>query len=413
MAGRKDEKSMVKIAVLGFGTVGSGVYEIIQGKDFAKKAGEDMAVKYILDIRDFPGHEAEALLTKDFADILGDPEIGVVAEVMGGLHPAYEFTKALLESGKNVVTSNKELVATYGPELLELARANSVNYLFEASVGGGIPIIRPMSTCLLANHITRIVGILNGTTNYILSEMIHKGKDFSQALRDAQEKGYAERNPAADVEGHDACRKIAILASLAWGRFVDYNNIPTEGICDITLEDVQYADRYHSVIKLMGYADIDAAGRIFARVSPMVVSRDMLISGVNDVFNAVSITGDALGEAMFYGPGAGKLPTASAVVADIIDCVKHLHKTKHNMMVWKRLPDDGMVPADEKPTAFLVRTAAPRDRIMEAFGDVEWIDAGIAGETGFITPCEPEGVLLEKLDALGVLAKIRVLENYD
>lgn len=401
---------MVKIAVMGFGTVGSGVYEIIAGKDFAKKAGEDIDVKYILDIRDFPGHAAEPLLTKEFADILNDPEVGVVAEVMGGLHPAYEFTKELLENGKNVVTSNKELVATYGPELLETARNHGVNYLFEASVGGGIPIIRPMSTCLLANHITRIVGILNGTTNYILSEMIHKGKDFSEALQDAQEKGYAERNPAADVEGHDACRKIAILASLAWGRFVDYNNITTEGICDISLEDVKYADMYNSVIKLIGYADIDNENRIFARVSPMVISREYLISGVNDVFNAISINGDALGEAMFYGPGAGKLPTASAVVADVIDCVKHLHKTKHNMMVWKRLSDHDMVPAAEKTVSFMVRTTASREDILKEFENAQWIEAGIAGETGFVTPAAPEGVLNGKLDNIGgVISKIRVL----
>ncbi len=401
---------MVKIAVMGFGTVGSGVYEIVKSKDFAKKAGEDIDVKYILDIRDFPGHEAEHLLTKEFEDILNDPEVGVVAEVMGGLHPAYEFTKELLEKGKNVVTSNKELVATYGPELLETAKSHGVNYLFEASVGGGIPIIRPMSTCLLANHITRIVGILNGTTNYILSEMIHKGKDFSDALKDAQEKGYAERNPAADVEGHDACRKIAILASLAWGRFVDYNNITTEGICDITLEDVKYAENYNSVIKLIGYADIDEGGRIFARVSPMVVSREYLISGVNDVFNAISITGDALGEAMFYGPGAGKLPTASAVVADVIDCVKHLHKTKHNMMVWKRISDDDMIPGDEKSAAFMVRTTAAKETIVKEFEDAEWIEAGMDGEIGFITPTAPEGILINKLDKIGgVLSKIRVL----
>lgn len=401
---------MVKVAIMGFGTVGSGVYEIICGKDFSKKVGKDICVKHILDIRDFPGHPAEALLTKEFSDIANDDQISVVAEVMGGLHPAYEFTKELLQKGKHVVTSNKELVATYGPELLEIAKENNVNYMFEASVGGGIPIIRPLATCLQSNDITRIAGILNGTTNYILSEMIHKGKDFADALKDAQEKGYAERNPAADVEGHDACRKIAILASLAWGRFVDYNNISTEGICDITLEDVKYADAYNAVIKLIGYADIDEDGKIFARVSPMVVSRKSLIAGVDDVFNAVSVVGDSLGEAMFYGRGAGKLPTASAVVADIIDCAKHLHKTKHNMMVWELMPDTDMIPTKEKAVSFMVRTTATKEQVLAVFNDAEWIEAG--DELGFVTPVMPEGVIEDKLLNIGgVVSKIRVLEK--
>ena len=332
---------MAKVAIMGFGTVGSGVYEILSTKNFKKTLGEDLEVKYILDIRDFD--EPKGLFTKEFDDILGDSEVTIVAEVMGGLHPAYEFTKKLLESGKSVVTSNKELVATYGTELLEIARKNDVRYLFEASVGGGIPVIAAMTNNLGANKITKIAGILNGTTNYILTEMFTKGKDFSDVLKKAQELGYAERNPAADVEGHDACRKIAILSSLAWGKFVDYREISTEGIVDITLEDVKYAEKLNSVIKLIGYADIDEEDRVYARVSPMMIENSNPISGVNDVFNAVMVSCDNLGDAMFYGRGAGKLPTASAVVSDVLECQKH--KVMHNIL-WEETAENFMVSDD-------------------------------------------------------------------
>ena len=400
---------MAKVAIIGFGTVGSGVFEILNNKDFTQKTGERLDVGYILDIRDFPGHEAERYMTKDFNDILNDPKVQVVAEMMGGLHPAYEFTKELLERGKSVVTSNKELVATYGPELLQLAAEHQANYLFEASVGGGIPVLRPMMSCLLANDILRIAGILNGTTNYILSEMIHHGKDFEQALKDAQERGYAERNPAADVEGHDACRKIAILASIAWGKFVDYNNIPTEGICDITLDDVQYAEKLDSVIKLIGYASINKAGKIYARVSPMLVSRQSPLAGVDDVYNAIVITGDALGKSMFYGRGAGKLPTASAVVADMIDGVKHL-KAPKRCTVWKRCGDDMMLPCEEKETAMFVRTASSKEAVLAVFPEAQIVDGVKAGEIGFVTPVLPEGALDARLERLeGIAARLRVL----
>ena len=286
---------MAKIAIMGYGTVGSGVYDIIKknaDKLCRNTDGEPVEIKYILDIRDFDDHPEKELFTKEFNDILKDDEVSVVAEVMGGLHPAYEFTKELLESGKSVVTSNKELVATYGSELLEIAKDTNVNYFFEASVGGGIPIIRPMHQCLTANNIEKIAGILNGTTNYILHQMIANGKTFDVALKDAQAKGYAEKNPAADVEGYDACRKIAILASLACGKTVDYNDIETEGITKISLEDVKYAAQMDSVIKLIGYAEFLENGKVYAIVSPMIVSNKSPLSGVDDVFNAIMVTGD-------------------------------------------------------------------------------------------------------------------------
>lgn len=372
---------MAKVAVLGFGTVGSGVYEIIRDKSFGSVAGEEIKVKYLLDIRDFDNNEIKPYLTKDFNDIINDDEIVVVAEVMGGLHPAYEFTKQLLQKGVSVVTSNKELVATYGPELLELAKENNALYMFEASVGGGIPVIRPMSICTKANDIKKIAGILNGTTNYILNEMFAKGKDFQGALSDAQAKGYAEKNPAADVEGHDACRKLAILSSMAWGRFVDYNKIPTEGICNITLEDVKYAEAQNCVIKLIGYADVDDDGKIYASVSPMLVSKDMIISSVCDVFNAVSVTGDSLGEAMFYGRGAGKLPTASAVVADIIDCVRHSGSKLHNIE-WEVTDEDIMQDYNSKHHTYFVRCSDSKENIQKHFGNVEFTEIN-NNEIGF------------------------------
>ncbi|MBQ2670841.1 MAG: homoserine dehydrogenase, partial [Clostridia bacterium] len=327
---------MAKAAIMGYGTVGSGVYEIIKNnaEKLKKNAnGEPIETKYILDIRDFPDHKEKHLFTKDFNDILNDSEVSVVAEVMGGLHPAYEFTKSLLESGKSVVTSNKELVATYGTELLALAREKNVNYFFEASVGGGIPIIRPMHQCLTANNIIRIAGILNGTTNYILNQMIKNGQTFDAALKDAQAKGFAERNPAADIEGHDACRKIAILTSLASGLTVDYNDIETKGITDITLDDVNYAAQMDAVIKLIGFAEFQEDGKIYSIVSPMVVKNDSPLSGVDGVMNAIMVTGDCVGNVMFYGAGAGKLPTASAVVADVVDAVKHIERSKKIMWV--------------------------------------------------------------------------------
>lgn len=401
---------MAKAAIMGFGTVGSGVYDIIKtnrDKLSIGTYGEFIDIKYILDIRDFDDHPEKELFTKDFNDILNDDEVSVVAEVMGGLHPAYEFTKSLLESKKSVVTSNKELVATYGTELLEIARKNNVNYLFEASVGGGIPIIRPMHQCLTANNIKSIAGILNGTTNYILNEMIKKGKSFDAALKDAQNNGYAERNPAADIEGHDACRKIAILSSLASGMEVDYNDIETEGITNITLDDVKYAAAMDSVIKLIGYAKLFDDGRIYSIVSPMLVKNTSPLSGVDGVFNAILVTGDCVGEVMFYGAGAGKLPTASAVVADIVDAVKHRERSKKIM--WSKPEKSIMASGDDKRFAYFVRTNATADEVQGVFGRCEFVDEVVAGESAFVTEEMTGTEAKEKFAKLNVISSIRVL----
>lgn len=360
---------MAKVAVMGYGTVGSGVYEIIKdnAERVAENAGEKLEVKYILDIRDFDDHPEKHLFTKDVNDIINDTEISVVAEVMGGLHPAYEFTKSLLLAGKSVVTSNKELVATYGTELLAIAEEKNVNYLFEASVGGGIPVIRPLNRCLSANNITRIAGILNGTTNYILYQMFTNDKTFEEALSDAQAKGYAERNPAADIEGHDACRKIAILSSLASGKEVDSERIPTEGIVNITLSDVKAAEKLGGVIKLIGYADM-SDGKVYANVAPMFIKNDNMLSGINDVFNGILVTGDAVGDVMFYGAGAGKLPTASAVVADMVDSA--IHASRRKIIGWTKAENDIMGDIKEKSFRYFVRRA-DKAEITEAMTEAE------------------------------------------
>lgn len=401
---------MAKAAIMGFGTVGSGVYDIIKqnGKKLSMSTGgETIEVKYILDIRDFDDHPEKELFTKDFNDILNDGEVSVVAEVMGGLHPAYEFTKSLLEAGKSVVTSNKELVATYGTELLQIACDKNVNYMFEASVGGGIPIIRPMHQCLTANNVKSIAGILNGTTNYILNEMIKKGKTFDAALKDAQNNGYAERNPAADIEGHDACRKIAILSSLASGMTVDYNDIETEGITNITLDDVKYASAMDSVIKLIGYAKLFDDGRIYSIVSPMLVKNSSPLSGVDGVFNAILVTGDCVGDVMFYGAGAGKLPTASAVVADVVDAVKHKERSKKIM--WVKPDKNIMANADDKSFAYFVRTTASADEVMSIFGKCEFVDNVVSGESAFVTAQMTASEAKEKFAKLDIVSSIRVL----
>ena len=352
---------MAKVAIMGYGTVGSGVYDIIKdnASRVADNAGEKIEVKYILDIRDFDDHPEKELFTKDVNDIINDSEVTVVAEVMGGLHPAYEFTKSMLEAGKSVVTSNKELVATYGTELLAIAEEKNVNYLFEASVGGGIPVIRPLSRCLAANNITRIAGILNGTTNYILHEMFTNNKSFETALSDAQAMGYAERNPAADIEGHDACRKIAILSSLASGTEVDCERIATEGIADITLDDVHAAEAAGGVIKLIGYAEL-AEGKVYSHVAPMFIKNENMLSGINGVMNGILITGDAVGDVMFYGAGAGKLPTASAVVADIVDSA--IHASRRKIIGWKKAQGDVMKDTGND-FAYLVRCENTEDEV--------------------------------------------------
>ena len=403
---------MAKVAIMGYGTVGSGVYDIIKTNSdkLSRRAnGESVDIKYILDIRDFDDHPEKELFTKEFNDILNDDEVSVVAEVMGGLHPAYEFTKSLLEAGKSVVTSNKELVATYGTELLEIARGKNVNYFFEASVGGGIPIIRPMHQCLTANNILKIAGILNGTTNYILDQMIRKGKTFETALKDAQNNGFAERNPAADIEGHDACRKIAILASLASGKMIDYNDIDTDGITNITLDDVKYAAAMDSVIKLIGYAQFDENGKVYSIVSPMVIKNSSPLAGVDGVFNAIMVTGDCVGDVMFYGKGAGKLPTASAVVADVVDAVKHSDRSKK--IFWEKPTENIMADIDSKKFEYFVRTTDSAENVQKIFGKCEFVDNIIDNESAFVTSPLTKSEVEEKLAKLSdVVANIRVMD---
>ena len=353
---------MAEIAVLGHGVVGSGVLEVLlTHKDsIAKRAKEEIHVKRILDLREFPQLPYSGLFTKDFQEILDDPEIKIVVEVMGGLEPAFSYTKACLEKGKSVVTSNKELVAQKGAELLALAQKNNLNFLFEASVGGGIPIIRPISQCLAANEVTEIAGILNGTTNFILTKMIREGMAFADALHLAQQLGYAERDPFADVEGVDACRKICILASLAYGTHVYPDSVHTEGITAITKEDVGYASAWGGVIKLIGEAKMLENGRLHILVSPMFISRESQLANVDDVFNGILVRGDATGDVVFYGKGAGKLPTASAVVADVIDCVRHL-RSNRKILYWEDAKPDYVEPWDVTPQDVFVRVTGEGD----------------------------------------------------
>ncbi|MDO5398442.1 MAG: homoserine dehydrogenase [bacterium] len=399
---------MAKVAIMGYGTVGSGVYEIIRRNSEKLRSntyGEPVELKYILDIRDFDDHPEKELFTKEFDEILNDEEVTVVAEVMGGLHPAYEFTKSLLQKGKNVTTSNKELVATYGSELLAIARENNVNYMFEASVGGGIPIIHPMHQCLVANNITRIAGILNGTTNYILYQMIENGKSFETALADAQANGFAEKNPAADVEGFDACRKIAILASLASGKEINYNNIETKGITEITLDDVVCAGEGNGVIKLIGYADMLENGKVYATVAPMFISKGSPLAAVNDVFNAIMVTGDCVDDVMFYGKGAGKLATASAVVADILDCVRHRNSNKN--IIWTKTEEPVEAGRDDVSFAYFVRS---NNSVSEVNAAVK-VDRFITEDdkSAFITDKMTESEAEERLSKLDIITSLKVL----
>ena len=315
---------MIKVAIMGYGTIGSGVYEVLKTNQevIAANVGQEVQVKYILDLREFPGTEVEEKIVHDFSVIAGDEEIRIVVETMGGLNPAYSFVKACLEAGKHVATSNKALVAAYGTELLETARKNHVNFLFEASVGGGIPIIRPLYTCLMGERIQEITGILNGTTNYILTKMDKEGASFNGALKEAQDLGYAERNPEADVEGHDTCRKIAILTAMATRREVDYQDIHTEGITKITDIDFKYAGKMGTSIKLFGSSRMEGE-QVFAWVAPVMIGKEHPLYAVSDVYNGILVKGNMLGTTMYYGSGAGKLPTASAVVADIMEAAKN------------------------------------------------------------------------------------------
>lgn len=345
----------MNVAIMGHGVVGSGVAEIlINHRDrISQRVRSDINVKYILDLREFPNLEYCDKFTKDFNDILNDDSVKIVAEVMGGTHPAYEFVKQCLEAGKSVVTSNKELVAAKGAELIKIANEHNVNFLFEASVGGGIPVLRPMIQCLAANEITEFSGILNGTTNFILNKMIVDNMSFDAALKLAQENGFAEKDPTADIDGHDACRKVCILATLAFGKHVYPEQVKTDGIRNITLEDVAVADSFGCVIKLIGHAEKRTDGKISAFVRPTVVSRDNMLSNVDGVFNAILIDGDQTGEVMFYGKGAGKEATASAVVADIMDCAKHIDTRKY--LDWVDGDSDYVDNTSAKTEKFFVR----------------------------------------------------------
>ena len=402
---------MIKVAVLGYGNIGSGVVQVLlkNKETIAKKAGDEIVPACILDLRDFPGDVMEDKVVKDINLITQNPEISIVVETMGGTKPAYAFVKACLEAGKHVATSNKELVAAHGPELLEIAKAHHVSFLFEASVGGGIPIIRPMHQCLTANNILKIAGILNGTTNYILDQMIRKGKTFETALKDAQNNGFAERNPAADIEGHDACRKIAILASLASGKMIDYNDIDTDGITNITLDDVKYAAAMDSVIKLPGIAEFDEIGKVYSIVSPMVIKNSSPLAGVDGVFNAIMVTGDCVGDVMFYGKGAGKLPTASAVVADVVDAVKHSDRSKK--IFWEKPTENIMADIDSKKFEYFVRTTDSAENVQKIFGKCEFVDNIIDNESAFVTSPLTKSEVEEKLAKLSdVVANIRVMD---
>ncbi len=402
---------MIKVAVLGHGVVGSGVVEILNNNPV--RGNEEFFVKRILDLRDFDVDYKDRF-TKDFNDILNDEEISVVAEVMGGISPAFDFVKSLLKAKKSVVTSNKELVAAKGAELLKIAKENNVNFFFEASVGGGIPVIRPMHHCLLANNITEVAGILNGTTNFILTKMIHEGMDFDTALKIAQDLGYAERNPSADVDGHDACRKICILAALAFGEHVYPQNVYTEGIASLTLEDVEYAECIDSVIKLIGRTKKTEKG-LEVSVFPALIRKGSQLSTIDDVFNGVLVRGDSVGDVVFYGRGAGKLPTASAVVADIIDAAKR--DTTDDTLSWTDTEENNVIDCKEIPFTYYLRVGnTEKQAIDNVFDNPAYLSRENApkDEFAFLTSEMSENELLSKFKTLSgaaLLQRIRLL-NY-
>lgn len=398
---------MSKVAVLGYGTIGSGVVDVINMNKaiLTKKAGQEIEVKYVLDLRDFPGTPAEKLITHDINDILNDEEVDIVVETMGGLNPAYPFVKQCLEKGKSVCSSNKELVAKYGPELIAIAKEKGCNFLFEASCGGGIPVIRPLITCYTAEDIDEISGILNGTTNFILTKMSKEGLPYDEVLKTAQELGFAERNPEADVEGYDPCRKIAILSSLIWGKNIDFEDIYTEGITGITANDIAYMNKMGCGIKLLASCrKVD--GKYYAMVSPFVVASSHPLYAVNDVFNAIFIHGNALGDTMLYGSGAGKLPTASAVVADVIAAANGTGETIRTEWSSEKLQVSGV---ENDKRAFFVRVSKDKLEAAKAeFGAVEVIDAGVAGESAIITQELVEKDFAAKAEKVGIISRIRV-----
>ena len=402
---------MISVAIMGHGTVGSGVAEILttHKQKLFKAVGEELYVKHILDLREFPDSPLADRFTKNFEDIVNDIEVRVVVEVMGGTNPAYDFVKRCLQAGKSVVTSNKELVAKHGAELLAVAKENNANFLFEASVGGGIPIIRPLSQCLVANEVDEIAGILNGTTNFIFGKMINDNMDFSDALKLAQDLGYAERNPEADIEGHDACRKICILASLAFGKHIYPDNVYTKGISEITLDDVKYADSLNYVIKLIGDVKKTEDGKLDILVAPMLLPKDCILSDINDVFNGILVKGDCTGDVMFYGKGAGKLPTASAVVADVVDCAKHLKARKR--IFWTDSDESQVASYKDSKTAMYIRVAGKGEMAQSLFPDSEIMKAD--GNTVLMTQEYKFGEIEEKIAKLNengekVLSAIRI-----
>lgn len=397
---------MIKAAVMGYGTIGSGVVEVlnINRESIAKRAGDEIEVKYVLDLRDFPGDPIQEKIVHDVNIIVNDPEVQVVVETMGGVEPAYTFVKSMLEAGKHVTTSNKALVADKGAKLIALAKEKNVNFLFEASVGGGIPIIRSLNSSLTADEIEEITGILNGTTNYMMTKMSDEGSEFEDVLKDAQDKGYAEKDPSADIEGYDACRKIAILTSLVCGRQIDFEEIHTEGITKVSAVDMKYAKKMGRAIKLLASSKKTKEGYL-AMVAPFLISPKHPLYPVNDVFNAVFVHGNVLGDAMFYGSGAGKLPTASAVVADMVDIVKHLNR---NILVEWSSKKLELTDFGKAENAFFVRTASEKAEIELEFKNPEYIDAGIAGEIGFITDSMTEEAFANKTKNLKMLSVIRV-----
>ena len=400
---------MINIAVMGYGTVGSGVVEVINtnGARINQRIGDELNIKYVLDMKDFPGDPVQEKIVHDFETIVSDEDVQIVVEVMGGIEPAYTFVKRCLQAGKSVATSNKALVAKHGAELLSIAAEHDINFLFEASVGGGIPIIRPLNSSLTADEIEEITGILNGTTNYMLSKMFYEGADYDTVLKEAQANGYAERNPEADVEGYDACRKIAILSSLISGQQVDFEDIYCEGITKITVEDMKYAKAMGQMIKLLAVSrKVD--GSFYAMVSPVLVGPSDPLYSVNGVFNAIFVHGNVLGDAMFYGSGAGKLPTASAVVADGVDAAKHLHRTVVTRWESKTLE---LVPNADAKRRFFVRIhgeeSVLKSRVDEVFGQVEFVKADdVEGEFAVITGEMTEAEYAQKAEEIPEVVKM-------
>lgn len=396
----------MKIAVMGYGTIGSGVVEVlrINQEKITKRAGEPVEVKYILDLRDFPGDPMEDKIVHDYQTIVNDPEVGVVVETMGGVEPAYTFVKAMLEAGKQVATSNKNLVAAKGAELIRVAREHGVNFQFEASVGGGIPIIRPLNKCLTADEVEEITGILNGTTNYMLTKMADEGADFDEVLKDAQAKGYAEKDPTADIEGHDPCRKIAILTSLVAGKQVDFEDIHCEGITKISATDIKYAKAMGRSIKLLA-SSRQVGDSYSCMVAPYMLDQSHPLCGVNGVFNGIFVHGNVLGDAMFYGSGAGKLPTASAVVADVVDMVKHQHTNIYIDWSSEKLE---VVDYKDSVNSFFVRTTSDKATVEASFGKVSYVEGVEAGEMGFTTGDMTEAEFEEKSAKIELVNRVRL-----